>query len=77
MFLLYILKVGDWESFAILEHLPYSEAYDLALQKWENENDCDMDSYEVFAGCQIVEIPLKIDRNFWVRPNCIDLRNTS
>ena len=44
-------ELGDWESFAILEHLPYSEAYDLVLQKWENESGGEMDSYEVFAGC--------------------------
>ena len=44
-------ELGDWESFSILEYLPYSEAYDLALQKWENESGGDMDSYEMFAGC--------------------------
>jgi hypothetical protein len=43
-------ELGDWESFPILEYLPYSEAYDLALQRWEDENN-DMDSYELFAGC--------------------------
>jgi hypothetical protein len=44
-------ELGDWESFAILEHLPYAEAYDLAVQKWEEEGDDDMDSYEMFACC--------------------------
>jgi len=43
-------ELGDWESFPLLEYLPYSEAYDLALQRWEDENN-DMDSYELFAGC--------------------------
>jgi preprotein translocase subunit SecA len=43
-------KLDDWASFPILEYLPYSEAYDLALQRWEDENN-DMDSYELFAGC--------------------------
>jgi hypothetical protein len=43
-------ELGDWESFPILEHLPYSEAYDLAFQRWEGENS-DMDSYETFAFC--------------------------
>jgi HEAT repeat protein len=43
-------ELDDWESFPILEYLPYSEAYDLALQRWEDENN-DMDSYELFAGC--------------------------
>ena len=43
-------ELDDWETFPILEYLPYSEAYDLALQRWEDENN-DMDSYELFAGC--------------------------
>jgi HEAT repeat protein len=43
-------ELDDWESFPILEYLPYSEAYDLALQRWEDENN-DMDSYELFAVC--------------------------
>lgn len=43
--------LGDWESFPILEHLPYSEAYDLALHRWENESNDDMDSYEIFSFC--------------------------
>jgi SEC-C motif len=43
-------ELDDWQSFSILEYLPYSEAYDLALQRWEDEN-YDMDSYELFAGC--------------------------
>ncbi len=44
-------EIGDWASFAILEYLPYAEAYDLALERWENEDDNDMDSYEIFASC--------------------------
>jgi len=43
-------ELGDWESFPILEYLPYSEAYDLALHRWENESG-DMDSYEIFSFC--------------------------
>jgi HEAT repeat protein len=43
-------ELDDWASFPILEYLPYSEAYDLALQRWEDENN-DMDSYELYAGC--------------------------
>jgi SEC-C motif-containing protein len=43
-------ELDDWESFPILEYLPYSEAYDIALQRYEDENN-DMDSYELFAGC--------------------------
>lgn len=42
--------LGDWQSFAILEHLPYSEAYDLAVELWQDENT-QMDSYEIFASC--------------------------
>lgn len=44
-------EIGDWQSFAILEHLPYTEAYDLAVHRWESENDNEMDSYEMFASC--------------------------
>ena len=43
-------ELDDWASFPILEYLPYSEAYDLALQRWEDEKN-DMDSYELYAGC--------------------------
>jgi HEAT repeat protein len=43
-------ELGDWESFPLLEYLPYSEAYDLALHRWEDENN-EMDSYELFASC--------------------------
>jgi len=43
-------ELDDWETFPILEYLPYSEAYDIALQRYEDENN-DMDSYELFAGC--------------------------
>jgi len=44
-------ELGDWESFPVLEHLPYSEAYDLAIERWETESEDDMGSYEVFANC--------------------------
>ncbi len=43
-------EIGDWQSFALLEHLPYSEAYDLAIELWNDENN-EMDSYEIFACC--------------------------
>ncbi len=43
-------ELGDWQSFAILEYLPYSEAYDLAVELWHDENQ-EMDSYEIFACC--------------------------
>ncbi len=43
-------ELGDWQSFSILEHLPYSEAYDLAIELWHDENN-EMDSYEIFACC--------------------------
>ena len=46
--------MDDWASFAILEHLPYSEAYELAVQRWRdegNEFEDKMDSDELFAGC--------------------------
>ena len=41
----------DWESFAILENLPYAEAYDFALHRWKNPSEDDMDSYEIFSYC--------------------------
>ena len=45
--------LSDWESFPVLEHLPYSEAYDLAVKRWDSESDDEekMDSYEMFATC--------------------------
>lgn len=43
-------EMGDWESFALLERLPYSESYDTAIRRWESD-DCDLDSYELFAMC--------------------------
>jgi hypothetical protein len=43
-------KLSEWESFPILEYLPYSEAYDIALKRWEDV-DSDMDSYELFVSC--------------------------
>ena len=39
-------ELDDWASFSILEYLPYSEAYDLALQRWEGQYN-DMDIYRV------------------------------
>jgi len=44
-------ELGDWEIFAILEYLPYAEAYELALNKWESESEDGMDSYEQFSSC--------------------------
>jgi hypothetical protein len=44
-------ELGDWESFAILEHLPYVEAYELALNKWESDIEDGMDSYEQLSSC--------------------------
>jgi hypothetical protein len=46
--------IEDWASFAVLEQLPYSEAYELAVQRWSdegNEPEDKMDSYELFADC--------------------------
>jgi HEAT repeat protein len=43
-------KLSGWESFPILSYLPYSEAYDIAIKRWEDE-DNDMDSYELFVIC--------------------------
>ena len=43
-------EIGELERFSVLEYLPYAEAYDLALQKWQDENN-DMDSYEMFGSC--------------------------
>ena len=43
-------ELSEWESFPILEYLPYSEAYDIALMRWEDV-DSDMDSYELFVSC--------------------------
>jgi HEAT repeat protein len=44
-------ELEDWASFAILEHLPYKEAYEIAVDKWENPNEEGMDSYELFSRC--------------------------
>ena len=44
-------ELGDWESFAILEYLPYTEAYELALNRWKNPSEDGMDSYELFSSC--------------------------
>ncbi len=41
-----------WESLFVLQYLPYSEAYDLAVDRWEAESDYDnLDLCEAFAGC--------------------------
>ncbi len=41
-----------WESLSVLQYLPYSEAYDLAVDRWEAECDYDdPDFLEAFAGC--------------------------
>ncbi len=42
--------IGDWESFAVLENLPFSESFDLVSKRWEDEKN-EMDSYETFAFC--------------------------
>ncbi len=44
-------ELKDWESIAILEHLPYAEAFELALNRWESMNEDGMDSYELFSYC--------------------------
>ncbi len=43
-------EIGDWESFAVLEHLPFSESFDLVSQRWDDEKS-EMDSYETFSHC--------------------------
>lgn len=43
-------ELDDWEAFPMLECLPYSEAYDLAVKRWDYEND-DMGSFETLANC--------------------------
>ncbi len=42
-------EIDSWASFDILDHLPYAEAYDLALSLWESEGDEFMDSYELLS----------------------------
>jgi hypothetical protein len=44
-------ELDDWASFAILEHLPYPESYELAVNLWENPSEKGMDSYELFSRC--------------------------
>ncbi len=44
-------ELEDWVSFAILENLPYTEAYEIALNLWENPSENGMDSYELFSRC--------------------------
>jgi len=44
-------ELDDWDSFTLLENLPYSEAHDLAVQKWENDSEEAMNSYELFSAC--------------------------
>jgi hypothetical protein len=43
-------EIGEWDLFSILEYLPYSESFDLIVEKWKDENS-DIDSYEMFAYC--------------------------
>nr|WP_320015684.1 SEC-C metal-binding domain-containing protein [uncultured Desulfobacter sp.] len=43
-------EIKEWELFSILEHLPYSESFDLIMEKWNDENS-EVDSYEMFAYC--------------------------
>ena len=43
-------EIGDWESFAFLENLPFSESFDLVSQRWDDEKS-QMDSYETFVRC--------------------------
>ena len=43
-------EVDDWAAMSILKRLPYSEAFDTAMEIWENEGESDMDSYDVFAA---------------------------
>ncbi|MDA3917017.1 MAG: SEC-C metal-binding domain-containing protein [Deltaproteobacteria bacterium] len=43
-------EIADWESFAVLENLPFSESFDLVSQKWDDEKS-EMDPYETFARC--------------------------
>ncbi len=38
----------DWDIFPLLEHLPYSESFSIALRLW---NEGEMDSSEVYAIC--------------------------
>ena len=44
-------ELGDWESFAILEYLPYEEAFELAMDRWESPIGEGVDSYELFSSC--------------------------
>ena len=46
--------VDDWASFAILEQLPYAEAYDQAVLRWDRGEEGfgeKMDSVELFSDC--------------------------
>lgn len=44
-------ELGDWDVFEILEHLPYAEAYEFALNRWESHSADGMDSYEILSSC--------------------------
>jgi hypothetical protein len=44
-------EVDDWSCFSLLEGLPYSEAHELAIERWDNPDENAMDSYEMFATC--------------------------
>ncbi|WP_246293657.1 HEAT repeat domain-containing protein [Desulfobacter latus] len=43
-------EIKEWELFSILEHLPYSESFNLIMETWNDENS-EVDSYEMFAYC--------------------------
>lgn len=43
-------QIHAWERVALLEHLPYAQAFDLAVKEWEDE-DSGMDALETFIFC--------------------------
>ena len=43
--------LGECQSFPILEHMPYAEAYDLAVRFWEGGSDDKMHFYEMYVFC--------------------------
>lgn len=42
-------ELGAWESFPVLEHLAYEEAYDLAWKRWTDKGG-DVVGYEIFSN---------------------------
>lgn len=42
--------IGDWELFSILEHIPFSESFDLIMEKWNDDNS-EIDSCEMLVSC--------------------------